>query len=295
MIHLATILAPVDFSELTEFEARNAADIARRFGSRLIFLHVISSFADTVPTDLAAAQAYSREFSTEVEKGIGEALHALASRVAGDLEMEYVVLSGNPEEKIAEYAQSRDVNLVVMPTAADGRVRRQLGGSITASLLQSLKCPLYTGIADWRDGDSAQRSPYQKIACKVEPAERVSEQLQWASGFAAAYNGSLIVVGVLPFIDSVGATPSLPEHLRGQAMEDMKKQLQTLCEQESVEADVAVLGGPIDEVLAIFVTERDVDLLVSVRHRYQDTVGVFGIHTDIVDTVQSVPCPMVLI
>lgn len=294
MLNLRTILAPVDFSERTEFEARNAADIAGRFGSRLIFLHVITSFAETVPTDPAAAEAYSREFSSEIEKGVTEALSALASRVAGDVEVECVVLSGSPEEKIGEFAKSRDVSLIVMPTTGNGRVRRQLLGSVTARMLQDLVCPLLTGTADW-EAKPDQKTLYRKIACTVEPGEQASERLRWARDFAAAYDGSLFVVGVLPFLDSVGATPSLPEHLRGQAMEDAKQQLQVLCEQESVEAEIVVLGGPIDQMLPAFVDANEIDLLVSGRRRYQDTVGAFGIHTDILDTVQSVPCPMVLI
>lgn len=294
MLRLRTILAPVDFSQRTEFEARSAADIARHFGSRLIFLHVITSFAETVPTDPAAAEAYSHEFSSDVEKGVVEALQALASRVAGEVEVECAVLSGGPAEKIGEFAKSREVNLVVMPTAGNGRIQRQLLGSVTARMLQYLVCPLLTGTADW-EAKPDKKALFRKIACTVEPDEQAAQRLRWARDFAAAYDGSLFVVGVLPFLDSLGATPPLPEHLRGQAMDDAKQQLQLLCKQESVEAEIAMLGGPIDQVLPPFVADNQIDLLVSGRRRYQDTVGAFGIHTDILDTVQSVPCPMVLI
>jgi nucleotide-binding universal stress UspA family protein len=294
MLNLKTILAPVDFSERTEVEAQNAADIARHFGSRLILLHVIPQFAELHPVDPAAVEAYSQEFSPDVEKGVGQALQALASRVASDLETECAVLTGGPEEHVDDFALSRQIDLVVLPTDSTGRIRRQMFGSVTSRLLDHLNCPILTGIHPPVD-ELGTKTLYKKIACKVEPGEPASERIRWARDFAAAYGGSLLVVAVLPFLDSLGAPPPIPEPARDEAMLAAKQKLQQLCDEERADAEIAVLGGPIDDVLPPFIQANQIDLLVSGRRRNQERIGALGFHTDIIDTTQSVPCPMVLV
>lgn len=294
MLSLKTILAPVDFSQRTEVEAKNAADIAKRFGSRLILLHVIPRFADTYPADPTAAQAYSRQFSAEVEQGVDRALQLLASRVAPGVEVECVALSGEPAEMIEEFAVSREIDLVVMPTAGRGRIRRHLLGSVTTRMLHDLKCPVLTGV-HMQECEQGGKALYKKIACKVEPGEDGAAQLRWARDFAAGYDAALCIVCVLPFLDTTGSTASLPEPLRERAITETKEKLEALSKQEGVDAEVTVLGGAIDQVLAPFVRANHVDLVVSGRCRQQDTMGVFGLHTDIVDSVKCLPCPVALV
>jgi nucleotide-binding universal stress UspA family protein len=222
------------------------------------------------------------------------ALQDLASRVAHGIEVEWVVMNGRPAEKIREFALGRNIDLIVMPTDESGRIRRQLFGTVATSMLQNHNCPVLEGVHA-PDGETGGRTLYKKIACKLEPGALRPERLRWARDFAAAYNSSLSVVSVLPFLEGPGATPSVPENLRLKTIADAREQIQSLCDQEAVDAEITVLGGAIDQVLPSFIRTNGIDLLVSGRERYQETLGVFGLRTDIVDTVQSVPCPMVLV
>ena len=47
------------------------------------------------PTDPAAVEAYAHEFTSEIKKGVEDALESLITRVAHGLDVERVVLSGN--------------------------------------------------------------------------------------------------------------------------------------------------------------------------------------------------------
>lgn len=294
MLRLETILAPVDFSERTETEARNAAVIAKHFGSKLILAHVIPRFADLYPVDPEAREAYSQQFSVDVDKGAKKALLSLANRVATGVDVECIALSGDPAEKIEELATSRKADLIVMPTAGRGRVRRHLLGSVTTRVLHDLKCPVYTGV-HLPEGGLKHKVIYENVACKLVMGEDGAAQVRWASDFAASYDSLLHVVCVLPFLDSTGAAPSMPEPLRQKALADAEAQMHSLIGLLGVDAEVTALGGPIEQVLPAYLRDRNIDLLVSGRRRSQDTMGVFGQHTDLIDTVKCIPCPMVAV
>src|SRR5690606_31451837 len=198
----------------TEAEAQHAADIATKFGSRLVLLHVIPRFAEAHPTDPAAVEAYAREFTAEVERGVGKALDALAERVASGLDVERVVLTGNPAERIEEIANARKADLVVMPTRGRGRVRRHLVGSVANRVIHDLSCPVYTGA---HEGEPSTKNGYRRIACQICPQEDGEKTLGWARDFAAAYGAEIVVYCILPFYDALMDTASLPEPLREQA------------------------------------------------------------------------------
>ena len=52
-----TILVPVDFSDRTEAEAEHAVNIAKHFGARLIFLHVLPNLLGPVAVQVGTAAA----------------------------------------------------------------------------------------------------------------------------------------------------------------------------------------------------------------------------------------------
>ncbi len=294
MLKLKTILAPVDFSSRTDAEAENAVNIARHFGSRLIFLHVIPRFADVHPTDPAAVEAYAHQFSAEIQKGVEGALDSLIERVASGIEVERVVLFGNPAEKIEEVAESKGVDLVVMPTAGRGRLRRRLLGSVTTRVLHDVACPVFTGV-HLQEVDPAAKTLYKRIVCKMDLGEGADEVLAWTRDLAAAYDAELKAVCVLPFLDSWGATPSLPEPLREKALKEAHDRIEKLAAEKGAKAEVTVLGGPVERVLPPYLRETHADLLVTGRQRSQDVLGVFGQHRDIIDVVKCSPCPTILI
>ncbi len=70
MPRIENILVPVDFSSRTEAEAEHAVNIARHFGARLIFLHVIPMYGKVHSADPDAAEAYAQQFSADVAKGV---------------------------------------------------------------------------------------------------------------------------------------------------------------------------------------------------------------------------------
>lgn len=289
---LKTILALVDFSERTEAEAEHAANIAKHFGARLVFQHVLPVYPGPPPTDPEAAEAYSHDFSADIRTGIEGALASLAERVASGLEAECIVDSGAPSEKIEETAKSTAADLIVMPTSGRGRFRRHLLGSVTTQVLHDIPVPIFTGV-HVRDVDPYAQHPYRRIACKVNLDEGDKAVLDWARDFAAAYEAELTVVTVLPFLDGLGAAPALPKPLREQALADARERLTQLSAAEKAIADTAAVGGAVEEVLPELLRSRQIDLLITGRKRSQEVIGVMGWRHDLIDTVRSTPCPTI--
>ncbi len=289
---LKTILVPVDFSERTEAEAEHAVNIAKHFGARLIFLHVLPIFPGPTPIDLEAAIAYSHDFSADIRAGIEGALVSLAQRVAPGMEVECIVDSGAPTEKIEEAAKAAGAELIVMPTAGRGRFRRHLLGSVTTKVLHDIPVPIFTGV-HVQDVDPYAQHPYRRIACKLELDAGDEAILDWARDFAAAYEAELTVLTVLPFLDGPGAAPALPKHLREEALAAAQERLGQVAAAEGAIAHAAAIGGPVDKVLPEFLRARQMDLLVTGRTRSQEVIGVMGWRRDLIDTVRSTPCPTI--
>jgi nucleotide-binding universal stress UspA family protein len=293
MFKLNTILAPVDFSNRSAVELDHAVDIAARFGAKLVVLHVIPTFGSPNTTDPAATEAYSHEFSADIENGIRRALQSLVERVAPDFEAEPVVSKGNPAEIIEEVAADRNADLIVMPTTGQGRFRSDVLGSVTAKVLEDVSIPVLTGV-HVEDVSALETHAFKRIACLIHPEEGYERIPRWASGFAAAYEANLIAVAILAFRDGPGATASTPEPLREEAMEDARQLVEDMLQEQDVRADVVVLGGKIEEVLPSYLEEARIDLLVMGRRPSQKVLGLFGMR-DIGNILQSVPCPTISI
>ena len=180
-----------------------------------------------------------------------------------------------------------------MSTSGRGRFRRHLLGSVATQVLHDLACQVYTGVHR-QEVDPTGRRLYKQIACRVEH-EGNEAILRWANDFAAAYDGELHVVRVLPFLDSAGAVASLPERLRGDAIAHTREQIEQQFGHEGVRAKVSVLGGATEDVLPPFLKANEIDLLVTGRNRQQDVLGTWGLHRDVIDTLGCTPCPTILV
>lgn len=289
---LNKILVPIDFSSRTEAEVEHAVNIAAHLGGELVFLHVMPIFAGPEPVDQQAAEAYKHNFSADIEAGIKSALASLAQRVARGAEVECVISTGDPAACIEEVAARVNAGLIVMPTAGRGRFRRRLLGSATTKVLHDLSVPVFTGVHVQEIAPAA-RHPYLRIACKLDPAGGDERVLNWAKEFAAGYDAEFYLVSVLPFLDGLGAAPSLPEHMRPEALAKARDQLLTRASTAGVRAKAEAIGGPIEQVLPPYLKHHHIDLLITGRRREQHVVGILGLHRDLIDTVCCTPCPTI--
>lgn len=137
------ILVCLDGSDLSEQILPYALEQAKRFGSRVVLLRVVTDLPiyaapgdpkvvveqlDRIPRAKREAEAY---------------LYSLVKQFwdAG-LEAECVALEGSPDEMIVRYAEDNGVNLIALATHGAGGLGRALIGSVADHVMRHSRVPV---------------------------------------------------------------------------------------------------------------------------------------------------------
>ncbi len=142
MIKLDKILVPTDFSEPSERAAVYARELAKRYGSRVVCLHV-----SEIPADLLATNAYfmtgpSEQFIEQVRKEAKQSLDSFAEKHIEDAPVETVFLEGRPFLEIVNYARDSGVDLIVIATHGRTGLKHVLFGSVAEKVVRQAPCPV---------------------------------------------------------------------------------------------------------------------------------------------------------
>ncbi len=156
MIPPRTILVATDFSDASGLALAYARDLARRCGSALHLLHVVTD-ADVSP----GTEALWGFSETEVQhRWVDEAKAKLADLCPADegtaLPVHTTVEIGLPADGILRYAGEHPIDLIVMGTRGRGAVQQLLLGSVAADVVRRAPCPVLTVRDTGRDVEEAE-------------------------------------------------------------------------------------------------------------------------------------------
>jgi len=158
------ILFPTDGSDATEAALDHAVDHARQYDATLHVLFVVQDdfgasgmvheeHDDVEQSDMVGEHdgAQSSGMTNEEPEQLGaiaEQGETIVSEVADavddDVTVETAVLSGNPYERILDYADEEDTDMVVMGTHGRTGVDRYLLGSVTEKVVRTADVPVLT-------------------------------------------------------------------------------------------------------------------------------------------------------
>jgi len=126
------ILVGIDGSEISGRATRMAEEIAVRFGARLTLAHVVPPLL--LPPDAygLTLEEIDRQHAAHAGKLLADARAALGEP---GVEVDTMVLSGQPAEQLATAAAAPDVGLVVVGSRGRGAVRRLMVGSVSDRLV----------------------------------------------------------------------------------------------------------------------------------------------------------------
>jgi nucleotide-binding universal stress UspA family protein len=126
-----SILAAIDFSDVTDRVVDEAADLAAALRTGLVLLHVAQPYTDFFGEE--PGTAYYGELLADSERQ----LEAVVGRVAGrGLKVEPLLLQGTAGEIIVEQSERVDARLIVMGSHGHGAVFRLLVGSVTDAVMR---------------------------------------------------------------------------------------------------------------------------------------------------------------
>ena len=128
------ILVPVDGSESSERALTRAIEIASAMNASLAFLFVANV------NQLAVNSCLSAELLEAANKAGDVVLaHAEEGTLEG-VETERILETGSPAPTIADIAEDKDVDLIVMGSRGLGLVKGMLLGSVSQYIVENAKC-----------------------------------------------------------------------------------------------------------------------------------------------------------
>lgn len=136
------ILVPTDFSGVSDAARTYAAVLAEAFGATLHLLHVVP---DPTAMGWGVDAAYLPQMLERIERDAREQLEkSLTSGERGKPQTHVAVETGAPAATIVAYAESHDIDLIVMGTHGRGTLERMWVGSVTQGVLHRAQCPVVT-------------------------------------------------------------------------------------------------------------------------------------------------------
>lgn len=133
------ILVPTDASEPAQRALKIALEMARKYGSRIVLLHVVftpEALGYTLSSGITVPQEeisiYGKEALTATLDGID----------TGNVPIEMKQRPGHPAVAILEEIENRDFDLVVMGSRGYGPITGSLLGSISQRVLIKAACPV---------------------------------------------------------------------------------------------------------------------------------------------------------
>ena len=142
MIDIKTILYPTDFSDYAKHAQRYAIELARKFDSKVVILHVASIPAYPVAYEIAVdIKALDEEIQTAAGKRLDQIRDEFA---AEDIQVETQLAIGQAFAEIVVAARNSDADLVVLATHGLGPVKHMLMGSTAEKVVRKAPCPVLT-------------------------------------------------------------------------------------------------------------------------------------------------------
>jgi len=133
------ILLPLDGSPLAEQALPHAIAMAEHFHSELVILRVLIPLPSTVTTTEAALQraaeeaaVFAREYLDRIAAGVQE--HGIT--------VQMVTLGGRPHYQIIQYAETNQVDMIVMSTRGQSGLSRWLMGSVSDRVVRGANVPV---------------------------------------------------------------------------------------------------------------------------------------------------------
>ena len=142
MIKIERILFPTDFSEFANHARDYVVEMARKFGAKVLVVHVLATPAYAVSYEIAVdVNALREQLQKAAEKRMAE---VQAKFDADGIDVETVIEVGAGFVQIVVTARNRDIDMIIMATHGWGGVKHLLLGSTAEKVVRKAPCPVLT-------------------------------------------------------------------------------------------------------------------------------------------------------
>ncbi|MCP3952259.1 MAG: universal stress protein [Desulfobacterales bacterium] len=138
------ILCPTDMKGRAKLALKKAVQVAHQFGAKITLLNIHPEFMDREEREMLRVsvekmEAKCRQIALESKAE----MQAIIKRLhAEDIEVDYLLREGKPEQAIAAVAAEIDADLIVICTDGRDNLKDFVTGTITEKVINSLVCPV---------------------------------------------------------------------------------------------------------------------------------------------------------
>ena len=133
------VLAPIDFSDASESALRHAKEIALTYGAEIDLLHVVDEPMYPSAYEIDSFNFPVQEAIEATEKHLAD----LARDLLGHEHAMVKAVSGRPVERILDYVEDNEVDLLVMATHGRTGLGRLLMGSVAERVIRQSPIPVF--------------------------------------------------------------------------------------------------------------------------------------------------------
>lgn len=262
-----TVLVPLDGSELAAQALPYAKLQAAEFGAHIVLLRV----TETTPAPADEWTEIAKSLGTET--GAESYLEGVAKTLSSEnLSAECCVCSGVPAETIIAFADTKDVDLIVMSTHGRSGIGRWVYGSVADKVLRGADVPVLL-IRAAEDTQAAYVPRCQRLLVPLDGSELAELALRYAEVVGRAFHAEIILLRVptLPPYVSLGpdATMVVPS-LLGEVYNEVDAYLANVTRRLKAKGLVvhkaAVDPGAVAETIIDYAQETSVDCIVMSTH-----------------------------
>lgn len=281
MTPIAHILFPFDFSTAAEQTAPMVSALARHFGARVTLFSVVPPAFELAPTGMSLRvgddpAVWKAALQSQLSQTLTDALAGLSVERVADV--------GDPAIRSVQYANRHGVDLIMLPTHGLGLFRRVVLGSVTAEVLHSARCPVWT--AAHAEAQHAPAVP-RTILYTTDGTPAAAASLDWAARFSEACGAALHILHV---IEPVADWPSLDaERNSDESRARAGSRIEAIMRSAGIEAPWRVAVGPIVQTVAEQARQERADLIVIGRGAIAEP-GRLRTHS--LGIIQNAPCPV---
>jgi Universal stress protein UspA and related nucleotide-binding proteins len=140
-IKLQRILVPIDFSDHSKNALKYAISFAQQFKASIDLIYVVEP--TVYPADFSFGQIGFPNVEEELQVHGNEELGNLIKKeIGGKVVSRKVVRTGKPFYEINQYAQERDIDLIIIATHGHSGMEHILFGSTAEKVVRKAPCPV---------------------------------------------------------------------------------------------------------------------------------------------------------
>jgi nucleotide-binding universal stress UspA family protein len=295
------ILFPTDFTTHARAALKYAAAFARSGGGRVVLFSVQSAKVPpnllTLPERIFAEleNAWLLQLRTEVK-------HLLADPLFDGIEVEPVIVEGEPAAEIARAVREYDIDLVTVVTHGRKGLARALWGSTAEEIIAEVPCPVLTirppqhDFVEHRGSHTEIRLNRILLATNFRPSSTPATQV--ARKLANQTGAELHAVYVIgDYIEQISVIfPEGGLNALSRLRSDVQEKMAGLCGEDGARAITHIAEGrPYEEIVRL-AAGQEADLIVigtSVHASLFGGTPVLG--SEIERVVRNAPCPVLCV